>query len=127
MAPGVYGSTGSTVRWPGAANRYDIVWVKTNGNRSQSTTGWSRVMPLNTTHVVDFGNIAAGGQAEIDVILVGMVAGDLAFVVPASAPQPGLVFTARAKDNLVTIIATNPTGSAINPASNSYRVGGIRR
>lgn len=82
--------------------------------------GWKRSFTASSS--LDFGLIAAGGEASLTITVTGARVGDATIVTPASKTV-GII------DNLgivtandtVTVYAHNITGAGINPAAKDYR------
>jgi hypothetical protein len=72
---------------------------------------------------LDFGSIAAAASADLTITLTGVAVGDSVALGLPAAPTAGIVFQAFVSAaNTVTVRATNITGSAVDPASATYRV-----
>ena len=82
---------------------------------------------LMATDDLDFPSISSGGSEELTIIVTGAAVGDaVALGLPASPPS-GLVWNAYVSVvDTVTVRATNITGSAIEPAEQSYTVAVIK-
>lgn len=72
---------------------------------------------------LDFASIAAAASADLTITLTGAAVGDSVALGLPSAPTAGIIFQAFVSAaNTVTVRATNITGSAVDPASATYRV-----
>jgi len=81
----------------------------------------SGVLMVQST--LDFPSVAAGGVQELTVTVTGASVGDIVALGLPATVDSGIVYDARVTAaNTVTVRATNITGSAIDPASASYRV-----
>lgn len=77
---------------------------------------------VSAVATLDFGSIAANGQAELTMSVTGAVAGDTVHLGRPSGLEAGLVVTGRVTaTDTVTIRVSNLTGAAIDPASANYR------
>lgn len=78
---------------------------------------------LWATATLDFPSIAAGGQQELTVTVTGAAVGDVVCLGLPAAPAAGIDFTAYVSAaNTAKVRAVNPTGSAVDPASGTYRL-----
>lgn len=77
---------------------------------------------LSAAAALDFPSIAAGGQAESTISVTGAAVGDTVHLGTPAGLESGLAVTARVTAaDTVTVRAVNVTGSAIDPASGTYR------
>ena len=71
---------------------------------------------------LDFASIAAQSTATLTVAMLNTVVGQSVIIQP-STPTPGVIFMGYVSAaDVVTVIATNITGAAIDPAAMYYRV-----
>jgi hypothetical protein len=76
---------------------------------------------------LDFGNIAAGLQARLTIPVTGALLGDFVRGAPETDLEAGLEYTCYVSAaDTVTVTVSNNTAGAIDPASNTYRVGVTR-
>jgi hypothetical protein len=81
----------------------------------------NRIVHASTTF--DFPNIAAGNNSTTTVAATGAALGDAVVVNPDSTLEAGLILYGYVSAaNTVTIVASNGTAAAINPASRTYYV-----
>ncbi len=78
---------------------------------------------LTASAALDFGSILTLAQADLTIAVTGAAVGDnVALGLPA-APEAGMSFMAFVSStNVVTVRATNTSGSTIDSASATYRV-----
>lgn len=79
---------------------------------------------LSATKVIDFGSIAAGASASDTITVTGATTGDAVNITVASANAAFDKLIIRgyvSATNTVTVSLFNPTGSAIDPPSVSFR------
>jgi hypothetical protein len=77
---------------------------------------------LSATAALDFGSIAAGSQAELTISVTGAAAADAVHLGLPAGLEAGLAVSARVSaTDTVTVRLINTTGSAIDPASGTYR------
>ncbi len=78
---------------------------------------------LTASAALDFGSILTLAQADLTIAVTGAAVGDnVALGLPA-APEAGMSFMAFVSaTDVVTVRATNTSGSTIDPASATYRV-----
>ena len=77
---------------------------------------------LSASATLDFPSVAAQGQQELTVSVVGAKTGSPVAVSPPAALESGLVVNGRVTaDDVVTIRLLNITGVSIDPVSGSYR------
>lgn len=83
----------------------------------------TRLSRLQGSATLNFGSIAAGGVATLTLTVTGANDGDIiAIGVPNASHNAGLVYTARVNSaSTVTIQCYNSTGSAIDPASGTFK------
>lgn len=89
------------------------------------TVGGSGVLKkiLTATAALDFGSIAAGASADLTIAVTGAAVNDSVSLGPPPAPTAGIIFEPFVSaTNTVTVRATNITGGAIDPASQTFRV-----
>ncbi len=111
-------TTGALVVSGGAG----IAGRTSTGSLSVSTYGTACDGLWSATATLDFGSIAAAGQADLTITVTGASVGDSVQLGLPAAPTAGLVFNAFVSAaNTVTIRATNITAAAIDPASATYR------
>ncbi len=71
---------------------------------------------------LDFGSISAGASADLTINVSGAAVGDTVALGLPAAPTAGIVFNGFVSSaGVVTVRASNITGSPIDPASDSYR------
>ena len=77
---------------------------------------------LSATATLDFGSIAAAATGTLTITVTGALVGDAVAIGLPSSPAAGIVFYGYVSaTNTVTIRAMNITGSAVDPASGTYR------
>lgn len=82
---------------------------------------------LSATASLDFGSIAAGGQAELTLSVAGAAVGDTVSLGAPAAIESGLTWAGRVSAaDTVTIRLTNPTAGAIDPAAATWRATAIK-
>lgn len=86
------------------------------------TGGTHTDLIASATATLDFGSISAAGSADLTITVTGASVGDsVALGLPAT-PASGIVWNAFVSAaNTVTVRASNITGSAVDPASATYR------
>lgn len=82
--------------------------------------GWKR--SFTGTANLDFGLIAAGGEAALNIAVVGARAGDAVVVTPA-LKTAGIIDSVGivTANDVVSVYAHNITGAGIDPAAKAYR------
>ncbi len=104
-----------------AGNAWSGEWLRWLQGVYDACTGWNQ--SKTTAALIDFPNIAAGGQqASAAIALTGVRLGD---AVQAFAPVDvaGVIFTgAVTADNFVTLYAKNYSTGAVNPAPQTFRI-----
>lgn len=97
------------------------VFARVNGTTQQLANR------LTNTAALDFPSIAAAGQQELTITVTGAAVGDAVLLGPPSTLTAGLIATARVSAaDTVTIRLSNITGSAIDPASATWRATVLR-
>jgi len=92
------------------------------GNDAVQIVGTAKIKKVLTgTQSLDFGSIAAGATAELTIGVTGALAGDEATATPNGAPEAGLVWSAYAGTDIVTLRMHNTTAGAIDPAARTWR------
>lgn len=72
---------------------------------------------------LNFGSIAAAASADLTIALSGARVNDVVDLGLPAAPTAGIIFQAFVSaSDVVTVRATNITGSAVDPAAATYRV-----
>ena len=96
-----------------------------NFTRPVFRTGTQPIMTrdmLRASGAIDLASIAAAARGSGTVACTGARVGDDAEVFPTT-PHAGLVYSAKVTaDDVVTVYAQNITGSAVDDASQTYRV-----
>ncbi len=102
-----------------------VVYVCTGGGTSPT---WNRLATTFTaTATLDFPSTAAAAQSDLTITVTGAAVGDSVSIGLPSAPAAGIVWNGFVSaTNTVTIRATNITGSAVDPASATYRATIVR-
>lgn len=78
--------------------------------------------PLTATAALDFAEIAAAASEDLTITVTGAAVGDAVALGLPAAPAAGIVFIGFVSDaDEVTVRAMNITGSAVDPASATYR------
>lgn len=100
-------------------------WLKLTG---AGNTGWiQQAQSISNTATLDFPSIAAAGTAELTITVTGAAIGDVVSVGPPSTLNAGLQVTGYVSSaNTVTIRVYNSTGSAVDPASATWKAAVIR-
>lgn len=134
------GTGGSERRWgsatPEAAQTSPIGsdYRRTDNGLSYSkitgagNTGWvQNALCISNTATLDFASIAAGATAELTITVTGAATGDAVSVGPPSTLNAGLQVTGYVSaTNTVTVRVYNSTGSAVDPASSTWKATVIR-
>lgn len=97
------------------------VWLEFFRSVYYALFGWKRSYTKSAS--LDFGLIAAGGEASLTITVTGARSGDAAVVTPASKTA-GIIdnFGIVTANDTVTVYAHNITGGGIDPAAKNYRV-----
>lgn len=94
------------------------LWAATTNAEARSAIGI-----ITATATLDFASIATTAQEDLTISVPGAAVGDAVALGLPAAPMAGLVFNAFVSaTNVVTVRATNPTGSGVDAASALYRV-----
>ena len=95
---------------------------------SPSTTRKIVTLSLAGSATLDFGSIAAAGNASLTITVTGAAVGDVVDLgVPNGSMTAGLVFTAWVSaTNTVSVQCYNSTAGAIDPASGTFKARAIQ-
>lgn len=95
-------------------------WIKGTGT---GNTGWTAVpVCFIGSATLDFPSIAAGATAELTITCTGAAAGEAVSIGPPSNLNAGLQVTGYVSaTNTVTVRVYNSTGSAVDPASATWK------
>jgi hypothetical protein len=101
--------------------RFLPVWLEFFRSVFYGLFGWKRSYTASAS--LDFGLIAAAGEASLTVTVQGSRTGDAVVVTPASKTA-GIIdnFGIVTANDTVTVYAHNITAGGINPAAKVYRV-----
>lgn len=123
----------STVLKDQSTNAYDATVTTTVAkalkpvrqfNTERLTVGGATVLTklLSATATLDFGSIAAAASSDLTITVTGAATGDAVAIGLPASPAAGIVFFGFVSaTNTVTVRAMNITGSAVDPASATYR------
>jgi len=104
-----------------------------NFNRKKFAAGAAPLLMrdfIRKQAVIDFASIATTAKEDVTVAVPGAAVGDSAYVTPAAAtgPTAGLILSAWVSAaNVVTVRATNITGSGVNADSATYNIEVFKR
>lgn len=89
-----------------------------------TTSAWKEpAIILSATATLDFPSVAAGASQELTVTVTGAAVGDTVYLGAPAAIEAGLVWNGYVSaTNTVKVRVTNVTGSAIDPASATWKV-----
>ena len=95
-------------------------YIKQTGS---GTTGWFELAAVAMgTATLDFPSIAAGASAELTITVTGAAVGHAVSIGPPSTLNAGLQVTGFVSaTNTVTVRLLNSTGSAVDPASATWK------
>ena len=94
-----------------------------SGYSGVGTSGYSGVVPsaYKGTYAYDFGSIGAGASAEASFTVTGAAVGD-PIALGNDQPNANLTYMAYVSSaDTVTIRATNPTASPVDPGSSTFK------
>jgi hypothetical protein len=96
----------------------------TNYFATASTTRYTLAKTLTNTATLDFASTAAGSSSDLTITVTGAADGDpVAVGVPNGSISSNTAFHAWvSSSNTVTVRFMNATGSAVDPASGTFRV-----
>jgi hypothetical protein len=96
----------------------------TNYFATASTTRYTLAKTLTNTATLDFASTAAGSSSDLTITVTGAADGDpVAVGVPNGSMSSNTAFHAWVSaSNTVTVRFMNATGSAVDPASGTFRV-----
>lgn len=135
------GASGPTVRWHTTTPEGNIsapvgslcgrtdagLWyIKQTGS---STTGWFELAAVAFgSATLDFPSIAAGATSELTITVTGAATGEAVSIGPPSTLNAGLQVTGYVSAaNTVTVRVYNSTGSAVDPASATWKAIVVKR
>ena len=82
---------------------------------------------LTTTATLDFPNTGGGDQSDLTVSFTGATVGDVVMLgVPVGSASDGIFFAFVSSADTVTVRFLNHKGTAIDPASGTFRVSIIK-
>lgn len=128
-AVNIYAAAGITPRLIAAGADTDVnLNIVSKGAGVVQINGVAAATKIAATASLDFGSIASQSQADLTITVTGAAVGDtVALGVPTAAVTNGIVYSAWVSaTNTVTVRAHNYTGSAIDPASGTFKATVVR-
>jgi len=99
-------------------------WTATQSFNAGIAVGNGTVITkvLSATAILDFPNINSNSSSTLTMTVIGALDGDIALLAPPAALESGLVYVGRVSSaDTVTVLLHNQSGSAIDPASATWR------